>query len=128
MYLKEAKVILCHPGDFTNSFTAYDGVDFAPDLTLGRGVSLGFYLPLFLTVGFSLNIDITVSVSSLLAYRTKLKVKKDFEKELQTIRSDLVDSLVQQGFELLVAQKAVIATNNTTEEAALTWAIEHASS
>jgi hypothetical protein len=97
------------------------------DLTLGRGVSLGFYLPLFVTVGFSLNIDITATVSSLLAFRARLKVKKDFEKALLTVDSRLVDSLMQQGFDLLVAQKAVIATNSTTEEAALTWAIEHVS-
>ena len=91
-------------------------------------MSLGFYLPLFLTVGFSLNIDITVTVSSLCNYRAKLKEKKQFESDLKTIDPALVEALCAQGFNQLIAQRAVIATGSRSEEEALRWAMEHATS
>lgn len=93
------------------------------DMVLGRGFEIGFYLPILITVGYFISVNINATVESLSAYRIKLEEKKKFEKALSTSNEQYISELQNQGISLVLAQKAVIATQSESVEAALVWAI-----
>lgn len=105
---------------------AWQSTEFKDSMTITRGASMGFYLPFFITVGFSIDIQLSATIASLLASRKKREEDATLKRCLQNIDPALVESLIAQGITKSLAQKAVIETNGTTVEAALKWAIEHA--
>ena len=100
---------------------AYQYCDYKDNMVLSRGAFIGFSFPFIVSIGFSFAIQLSATVSSLLAANRKYQEYKDFQKCLKTIKKNIVEELVRQGIPLHIAQRAVIATNNTTVEAALKW-------
>jgi hypothetical protein len=102
---------------------AWKGCEFMSDMTLSHSTSIGFYLPVIVTVGFSITITFTVSLKSLLAHRQRQKEQAEFNSQVAQIDSSIVEEVMAQGFSRVYSQRAVIATGNTTYEAALQWAM-----
>lgn len=103
---------------------AWDNHPYADKVTICRSSQLGFYLPIFVSAGFMLEISLEADVTSLCKSRARRAKVKEFKKALKTIDESLVEGVMQQGgFPLLTAQQAVIATGNTSVDAALAWAV-----
>jgi hypothetical protein len=105
---------------------AWESNPHAQKSTIARGSSIGFYLPFFISVGFTIQVTFEVDVSSLIRARQRRKRLKQFAKELKTVNAAFVAEVMQQGFPELLAQRAVIATGNSSVEDALRWAVIHA--
>lgn len=100
---------------------AYEYSEYKENMVLSRGAFIGFSVPIFVSIGFSFAIQLSATVGSLLKARRKYQEYKDFQKCLKHIKKDIVEEVARQGVPLQTAQRAVIATNNTTVEAALKW-------
>jgi hypothetical protein len=103
---------------------AWENHPYGDKVTITRSSELGFYLPVFLTVGFRIEICLEANVQSLVQSRLLRHRQKAFKAALKTIDHSLVEGVMQQGgFPLTFSQKAVIATENTSVEDALVWAV-----
>ena len=86
----------------------------------------GFYAPVFIAVGFTVSLTVSVNVKSLLAYGLIKCEEKKFKKDLKTINKTLVLQLQSQGYSERDSQVAVLQSRNTTFEAALLIAVTNA--
>lgn len=103
---------------------AWEGHPYAHKVSIGRSSELGFYLPVFISAGFRIEIALEANALSLVKSRERSKRRKAFKAALKTIDHSIVEGVQQQGgFPLVFAQQAVIATQNSSVEDALLWAV-----
>lgn len=103
---------------------AWEGHPYAHKATIGRSSELGFYLPIFITTGFRIEIALEADVSSLVRSRLLRRRQRMFRDALKTVNPTMVEGVMQQGgFPLVIAQKAVISVQNSSVEDALVWAV-----
>ena len=106
------------------SAKAWEGHPYAHKTTIGRSSELGFYLPIFISAGFRMEIALEADVSSLVRARQLRKRQRAFREALKTVDHAMVAGVMQQGgFPRVIAQKAVISVQNSSVEDALTWAV-----
>jgi hypothetical protein len=104
---------------------SWDERSYSDKMSLSRVVSVGFYLPFFMAVGFLITVELTATVTSLSRCRRRMEQNKILKKALQRIDRNLVDMLIQQGLSQRIAIQAVMVTDSQSFEAALRWAVEN---
>jgi len=102
---------------------AWIDYSYTDDITISKDVNVGFYLPIFMTMGFAITIQISCTVSSLLRYIEIDTQMKMVDSTLITLDKgqSLVQELVQQGIAIPLAKKAVVLTSGSSLENALKY-------
>ena len=94
-----------------NRSKSWEECQYKQTTSISRDVSVGFYLPVFMTVGFAITIEISCTIMSLIEYNKHHKANHALNKRLTTIEDGnaLVGELVLQGITINMAKKAVVA-------------------
>lgn len=103
--------------------SAWVDYDYTDDITISKDVNVGFYLPIFMTMGFAITIQISCTVSSLLRYTENDRQMKLIDDTLLTMEygKEIVKQLVSQGISIPLAKKAVVLTSGSSLENALKY-------
>lgn len=136
---EEEKTLAGHAADALSSTEAiissllyksksWAALSYAEDLSLSSDVTVGFYMPFLVIVGFSITIELRATVSSLNKCNLKLAEEKRLKKRLNKVDSggEMVDELVRQGFTVREARRAVDECGGISYEQALEHAIRSA--